>query len=163
MATRGPARAERLHSGLDMRSNRAMKLLRAVSLGLTLSLAWLAPAIAQTAAIEVENRTGATVTYRAASGYQGSLPRPLPLEIGAGEIGHGEIRAGFPATQGGGFRYSNGRAECDFGLLRMRDGFSGPWGYPQTRARATGPGLSCRAQVIDFSTGGDFTIRFIVE
>jgi hypothetical protein len=123
----------------------------------------LAPAIAQEASLIVENRSGAALAFRAASGFQGSLAQPLPREIGPGETGRGLLRAGFPATQGGGFRYHAGAAECDFGFLRMRESLSGPWGYPQIRARANGGGLSCRAEVVDFSTGGDFTIRFIVE
>lgn len=122
-----------------------------------------APAVAQEASIFVENRSDAVLVYRAASGFQGSVPRPLPEQIAPGETGRGEVRAGFPATQGGGFRYGRGSVECDFGFLRMRDGSSGPWGYPQTRARATGPGLTCRAEVVAFATGGDFGIRFIVE
>ncbi|HSP23644.1 MAG TPA: hypothetical protein VLQ65_00575 [Saliniramus sp.] len=122
-----------------------------------------APASAQEASILVETRSDAVVVYRAASGFQGSVGRALPQEIGPGETARGAVRAGFPATQGGGFRYGHGSMECDFGFLRMRDGFSGPWGYPQTRARATGPGLSCRAEVVGVSTGGDFIIRFIVE
>ena len=122
-----------------------------------------APASAQEASILVENRSHAVVVYRAASGFQGSVVQPLPAEIGPGETARGEIRAGFPATQGGGFRYGQGAVECDFGFLRVRDGFSGPWGYPQTRAEASGRGLSCRAEVREFSTGGDFSIRFIVE
>jgi hypothetical protein len=122
-----------------------------------------APALAQEASIFVENRSDAMLVYRAASGFQGSVPRPLPEQIAPGETGLGEVRAGFPATQGGGFRYGRGAAECDFGFLRMREGSRGPWGYPQTRARATGPGLTCRAEVLEFATGGDFSIRFIVE
>ncbi len=121
------------------------------------------PAVAQEALIFVENRSDAALAYRAASGFQGSVPRPLPQEIAPGETGLGEVQAGFPATQGGGFRYGRGAVECDFGFLRMRDGSRGPWGYPQTRARVTGPGLRCRSEVLEFSTGGDFTIRFIVE
>jgi len=121
------------------------------------------PGVAQEASILVENRSDAGLVFRAASGFQGSVPQPLPQEIAPGESGHGVVRAGFPATQGGGFRYGRGAVECEFGFLRMRDGFSGPWGYPQTRARATGPGLICRAEVLEFSIRGDFSIRFIVE
>ena len=119
--------------------------------------------MAQTASILVENRSSAVLAYRAGSGFQGSVPQPLPAEIGPGETGRGDVRAGFPATQGGGFRYWSGAGECDFGFLRMRDGLSGPWGYPQTRAKVTGRGFSCRAEVLDASSGGDFSIRFIVE
>lgn len=144
-------------------SNRRMRRVSSASIAFALLLGSIAPSMAQTATILVENRSAAPIIYRAASGYQGSVPRPLPFEIRPGQIGHGEILAGFPATQGGGFRYGDGSAECDFGFLRMRDGFSGPWGYPQTRARAVGIGLSCRAEVIDFSRGGDFSIRVIVE
>jgi hypothetical protein len=122
-----------------------------------------APAVAQDAMILVENRSGVVVVYRPASGFQGSVRQPFPQEIRPGETGRGEVQAGFPATQGGGFRYSRGGGECDFGFLRMRDGIQGPWGYPQTRAKATGRGLSCRAEVLDASSGGDFSIRFIVE
>lgn len=135
----------------------------AASLSSLLLPAFGAPAIAQEASILVENRSSAALAYRAGSGFQGSAPQPLPVEIGPGQTGRGEVRAGFPATQGGGFRYWSGEGECDFGFLRIRDGFSGPWGYPQTRAKATGPGLSCRAEVSEASSGGDFSIRFIVE
>jgi hypothetical protein len=139
------------------------RLALAASLWTLLLSSLAASAIAQEASILVENRSDVVVVYRAASGFQGSVRQPLPQEIGPGETGLGEVRAGFPATQGGGFRYSRGGGECDFGFLRMRDGSRGPWGYPQTRANATGRGLSCRAEVLDASSGGDFSIRFIVE
>jgi hypothetical protein len=133
------------------------------SFSLILLLASSASALAQEAALLVENRSGVALVFRAGSGFQGSLARPLPQEIAPGETGRGLVRAGFPATQGGGFRYVAGAAECDFGFLRMREGVGGPWGHPQTRARASDRGLSCRAEVAEFFAGGDFTIRFIVE
>jgi hypothetical protein len=138
---------------------RALSALTAMSLSLLLAT----PAFAQTATILVENRSNADVAFRAGSGFQGSVPRPLPQALAPGEAGHAEVVSGFPATQAGGFRYWRGGGECDFGFLRMRDGFNGPWGYPQARANATGRGLSCRAEVLDASGGGDFSIRFIVE
>lgn len=140
-----------------------MRFAFAMLTGLSFWQAPVASASAQTASLFVENRSGAEVAFRAGSGFQGTVPQPLPQALAAGEAGHTEVQAGFRATQGGGFRYWRGGGECDFGFLRMRDGFSGPWGYPQTRANASGRGLSCRAEVLEFSTGGDFSIRFIVE
>ncbi len=120
-------------------------------------------ASAQTASVLVENASDSAIDFRAESGFQGRLQRPLPEVIPPGETGRGEVQAGFPTSQGGGFRYGRGVAECAFGFLRLRDPATGSWMHPQMRARPTEARINCRSLLVDFSSGGDFTIRFIVE
>lgn len=111
------------------------------------------------AVIEIVNARGATVAFRAGSGFQGRFETPLPERVAAGESARAELRAGFPDSQGGGFRYgAPGGAECDFGFLRLR-GPSGVWSPPTVRAG----GAHCRAEIVGTEPGGGFAMRFTLE
>lgn len=119
-------------------------------------------ALAQTAVFEVVNDTGFMLQYRAGSGFQGRLETPPPARIASGETARLTLQAGYPTSQGGGFRYGDGAGrECDFGSLRLSEPATG-WGHPTTRAQARG-NIRCRAEIISLERGGDFTIRFFVE
>jgi hypothetical protein len=121
-----------------------------------------APALGQTAVFEVVNDTGLVLQYRAGSGFQGRLETPPPARIAPGDTTRISVEAGYPKSQGGGFRYGDGAGrECDFGALRLFHPGSG-WGHPTTRASPRGD-IRCRATIIVIDNGGDFTIRFFVE
>lgn len=120
------------------------------------------PALAQTAVFEVVNDTGLMLQYRAGSGFQGRLETPPPARIAPGDTARLTLQAGYPTSQGGGFRYGDGAGrECDFGALRLPAPATG-WGHPTARAAARGD-IRCRAEIIVFESGGDFTIRFFAE
>jgi len=120
------------------------------------------PALGQTAVFEVVNDTGFMLQYRAGSGFQGRLDTPPPARIAPGDTGRLTLEAGYPTSQGGGFRYGDGAGrECDFGALRLFHPGSG-WGHPTTRASPRGD-IRCRATITSVENGGNFTIRFFVE
>jgi len=120
------------------------------------------PALAQTAVFEVVNDTGFMLQYRAGSGFQGRLETPPPARIASGERARLTLQAGYPTSQGGGFRYGDGAGrECDFKALRLSEPGTG-WSHPTARAEARG-NIRCRAEIISLERGGDFTIRFFVE
>ncbi len=138
---------------------------RILALVLALSAAPLAAgsAPAQEITLSVENRRDAPLEFRAGAGFQGQLDEAMPQIIEPGATITRRLRAAFPNSQGGGFRYGDGTGrECDFGMSRLRDP-GGPWQMPVLRARASRAGIGCRAEPEEFGPRGDFGIRFIVE
>ncbi len=120
------------------------------------------PALAQTAVFEIVNNTGFALQYRAGSGFQGRLETAPPARIAPGDTARLSLQAGYPTSQGGGFRYGDGAGrECDFGALRLYRPGAG-WGHPSMRATPRGD-IGCRAEIVGFDDGGDFTIRFRAE
>ncbi|MCG6121321.1 MAG: hypothetical protein MEP57_01240 [Microvirga sp.] len=114
------------------------------------------------ATIEVVNAGERPLNFRAGSGFQGRFEAPLPETLAPGESARGVLRAGFPDSQGGGFRYGvPGLGECDFGFLRLRGGESF-WLPPTVRAGGSG-GVNCRADVVTTERAGGWTLRFTVE
>ncbi|TVR07374.1 MAG: hypothetical protein EA385_12955 [Salinarimonadaceae bacterium] len=114
------------------------------------------------ATVEIVNSSVRTLIFRASSGFQGRFETPLPETLAQGERSHAELRAGFPGSQGGGFRYgAPGAGECDFGFLRLR-GAGGEWLPPTVRASGSG-GANCRAEVTAMERGGGFSVRFTIE
>lgn len=120
------------------------------------------PALGQTAVFEVVNDTRLVLQYRAGSGFQGRLETTPPARIAPGDTARLTLDAGYPTSQGGGFRYGDGAGrECDFGALRLYRAGAG-WGHPTIRATPRGD-IRCRAEIARFDDGGDFTIRFFAE
>jgi hypothetical protein len=142
--------------------NPASRLL-AVALASSVAMLGAGPALAEIITLNVENRYGAPLEFRAGSGFQGRLDAAMPRVIAPGETITRRLRTAFPNSQGGGFRYGDGTGrECDFGMSRLRDP-GGPWQMPVLRARASRAGIGCRAEPESIEPGGDFSIRFIVE
>lgn len=139
-----------------------IRALAAATVLVAVSVAAPARADEPVAVIEIVNAGAQALAFRAGSGFQGRFETPLADRLAPGESARAQLRAGFPDSQGGGFRYgAPGGAECDFGFLRLR-GPGGVWLPPSVRAGGSG-GANCRARVTATEAGGSFSVRFTLE
>lgn len=116
------------------------------------------------ARVAIENATAGPMRLSPGADLIGTAVPALPAEIAPGSrVGPFSIASPFPSAAGGRFAYADAQGRrCAVIISRTRTTLSGSFSWPNAAANAD-RGLACRAEILEATPDGGFSVLIRLE